>query len=240
MSSARDYLFVEGLLPDFLEAKKSQLKAEIWELDPGYLVRADESELCTDLVDEYRLDAPVINRADIYALEPAEAEVDVTHDMRYAVFRGSATVKGAEVEVVVPFDGEGDLLRLAPQPFLTVFPRGGVDGQEIHLTYLTADGDPAVIKQLYQSDIGLTDQLLAASRAQVDTYNAVLPGLIKTEIGVRKSQLSGNAQLAAGLGIPIRRRADPAETFSLPPDPQEGEDPAAGGSHRALPPRACA
>ena len=105
----RAHLFIDAELRPALEASKQRIRREIQGLERDYVLGVSKADLCNHLIDKYSAEAPIIRRDEIYALDPTEADVDVSHDRRRSAFHGPAIIKGTRITYVVPFDGEGEL-----------------------------------------------------------------------------------------------------------------------------------
>lgn len=213
-----DYLFAKQDLRSVLESAKGQVKETVQGYDRDYLLNVSESDLVDHLISEFTIEPPQLKRDSIYVKDQSEADIDVSQDPMRAVFDRSRPVyiKGVSVTVAVPFDGEGKLFEFAPSTFTTVLPRGRVEGQELLLTYKTAEREPATLKQRYEGDLSNIESYLGWVRSQVSEYNIALPEFVKNVILARKQRLLADADLVSALGIPIKRREGEPGTYAPP------------------------
>ena len=212
-----DYLFGNGDLYAVLEHQKGQVKAKVQELKPDYLLNVNEQELAASIVSEMTLAVPVIREDEIHIAVHEEAQVDVSHDQMRAIYgRGPFYVTGNKTVIAVPFDGDAAFFKIKPSTYNFNPPRGRIEGEEIHLTYIKADQDAEALRQEYQRDVNNIKQYLQWHHDSVNAHNAQLPALVQIEIANRKKTLIGNSQMVASLGLPIKKRAGVATTYAVP------------------------
>ncbi|RLB02440.1 MAG: hypothetical protein DRG59_12690, partial [Deltaproteobacteria bacterium] len=137
-----DLLFIgKGNLRDFFEHRKLELKREVEKLDSNYILTISEEDFCQYLITKYSLRPPEIHEDKIYVYDQKEVVVDVSKDPMRAIFDRSKPfyIKGVQVTVAVPFEGDGELFQYKPSRSTRRPPCGKIRGQEIHLIYKTVN-----------------------------------------------------------------------------------------------------
>ena len=127
------YLFANGDLQDWLRARLGEARKAVQGIPPDTIVSVPEPDLMRELVDRYSVNPPRLNLGQPYSPGTRDIKVDISGDPYGAIRNRSRPfyVPGTRVEVRVPFDRDAELFRLRPSTFITVFSRGGVEGQEL-------------------------------------------------------------------------------------------------------------
>jgi hypothetical protein len=214
-----DFLFHrEGELRDFLEERKQALKKEIDSYDPNYILNVSEEDLCQSLTAKHVLEAPTIHEDKIYVYDTKEIDVDVSRDPRRMIIieRGPVYVKGTQITIAVPFDGDGELFQYKTSTFTYAPPRGEIVGQEIHLIYETVEHNQEELKQTYGQELNEIKRYLEWVKGDVQSFNNSLESFIKQNVTRRKKRLLDDQGLASSLGIPVKRRDSLPQTYAIP------------------------
>lgn len=214
-----DYLFAQYNLTEFIDTLKQEVAEKVNKRNKGYLLTISETDLCEDLVSRYRLYVPVLQPDKMYALEPEDVKVDVSHEpWRVIIDRTKPFyVSGTTITIVVPFDGEQQLFDYGPSTFSTRVPRGEIVDQELHLVYTITDHDAESLQRAIDEDLGAIEAYLQWMRKDVESYNDRLPQLVQKAVQRRKEKLLADEGLVSCLRIPVRRRSESSLTF-MPPE----------------------
>jgi hypothetical protein len=212
-------LFHNVSVLDVLPDQERQIKTRIQSLAPDYVLNASEADLVTSLVDEFTLDVPVLDEAGIH-IDYGEHRVDVSHDpTRFIADRSRPFyLSGTRVTFIVPFTGDANLFAVQPQGFS--YSLGGskaeVAKSELRVTYASANLNAAGAKREFENELKEIKQNLGNLKTAIDRHNAGLEQLIRTQIQQRKNKLLADANLAATIGFPIKRRYGAATTYAVP------------------------
>jgi len=210
-----ELLFISGSLTDALQTRSAQAEHEIDNWAPEALLNTPDSDVMDYLIGKYEVTCPVLHR-DQLEQEP------VSEELRSA--RGQFSGRPVEqrltkIVVVVPFDGAPEVFRLQPSHFTLNPPRAQVNTEgELRLTWL---GDPAAgrnsaaIRQHFDGLLDSIEQYLRSACADIEGHNTRLRTQISQRLAQRKYRLQADRQLAADLGIPVRRRPD-AANYAVP------------------------
>ena len=134
-----------------IQAQTEALKKRVQSISPNTILNASEMDLVQALVEEFRLNVPVIKDADIYIAHSSETKVDVSRDPMRLIFDPSRPfyVAGTQTVIAVPFDGDPEFFRCRPQSYSLSLPRAEIRKDEILLTYVRTDQNGQAIKQEY-------------------------------------------------------------------------------------------
>lgn len=213
-----DYLFRGPDMFSVVEHQKRQVTKAVQELESNYLLNASEDDLVNALVDEYRLDVPLIKDEEIHVADHGEAKVDVSRDPNRFIHDRSRPfhIPGSKTTIAVPFEGDAEFFRISPNTFTTTLPIGEIVGSEVRLSYTTANQDGEAIKREYQSTVREIKQNLDWQRQTAEPFNNQLEGFVREEVSKRKGRILANAGMVASLGLPIKRREGAPSTYAVP------------------------
>lgn len=212
-------LFNRVSIFDILADQKQQIKQKIQSLEQNYVLNTSEDDLVTWIVGEFSLDVPVIDEPGIH-VDYGEKQIDVSRDpMRVFIDRERAFyVPGTQVTFIVPFTGDAAFFDVQPQNF--TYSSGGsrasVVKSEVHFTYTSANLDGERVKREFQNELQLFKQNLQNLKAAADRQNGELQQQVREQVRQRKEKLLRDAQMAASIGFPIKRRDGVPTTYAVP------------------------
>ncbi|RMF92142.1 MAG: hypothetical protein D6734_12940, partial [Candidatus Schekmanbacteria bacterium] len=186
--------------------------------DSNYILNVSEEDFCQYLVSKYSLKPPKIYEDKIYVYSKKEVDIDVSRDPRRAIFDRNRQfyVKGVQIIIAVPFEGDGELFQYQPSTFTSNPPRGKVIGEEIHLIYEMVEHNAERLKQEYQRELNKIKRYLEWIKRDVESFNSSLEPFVRQFVSQRKKKLLNDIDLISSLGIPIKRRKDMPETYTIP------------------------
>jgi len=210
--------FRKGDLRDFLEHRKLELKKEVEGLDSNYILNVSEEDFCQYLISKYFLASPKIYEDKIYVYNSKEVDIDVSKEPMRIIFDGSRPfyVKGVQITIAVPFEGNSELFQYKPSAFTLNPPRGEIVGQEIHLIYQMVEHDAEKLKRTYKQDLEKIKRYLEWVDHDVSNFNKELKSFVRQIVSQRKKKLLNDISLVSSLGIPIKRREDIPNTYTIP------------------------
>ena len=194
------------------------MQAEIDNYDPNRLLNTSVEDLCAYFEETYRVDGPQL-REDEAVADYGEARVDISRDSDRAVIDRSRPVHTAGLRVTyeIPFEGNGDLfLCQANTRSMAGPPSAHVDGQSLILEHVTASPDPQAIKASLGRELGTIRTHLGWVNADISAFNSSLRETARARINERRARLLRDQGVAAALGIPLKRRDNVPQTFSVP------------------------
>jgi hypothetical protein len=210
-------LFVTHDLDHSIRLTMQSMRKEVEELNENRLLNTPAEDLKVYLVEKYRI-TPVTLLRDQWYADHQDVPVDVRHDpLRWIDDRSRpAMVAGERVEVRIPFEGESELLYAKANSYSMSPPRAIVEKNEIVLRYDTPADQPRNIREAVDHTIREIEQHLGWQRSMIDAHNQSLFAAAELAVRQRRERLLAQSQRAEALGIPIRRRADAPQTYTLP------------------------
>jgi hypothetical protein len=150
---SQELLFSKYSVFGVIQSHTEALKKKIQGIDPAVLLNASEQDLVDALLDEFRLNVPIIRDADLYIAHSGETQVDVSRDPMRLMLDPSRPfyIAGNKIVIAVPFDGDPEFFRIQPQNYALNPPRGEIVNNEIHLTYVSTNQKAEAIKQQYEA-----------------------------------------------------------------------------------------
>ena len=203
-----------GIVQNQPEAVKKRIQA----IPAATLLNASEHDLVEALIEEFRLNVPVIDDEGIYIVESGEAQVDVSRDpMRMIYDRSEAFyVPGNKTVIAVPFKGDVEFFRVQPNSYSLSPPRATIGKSELLLTYVRTDQNAEAIKRGYQGTVNSIKQYLRSLSESAAQFNGQLENLITSQLKTRKDRLLADAGMTAAIGLPMKKRAGAPDTYSVP------------------------
>jgi hypothetical protein len=215
-----ELLFSRGDIFSVIQGHTEALKKKVQSIPANTLLNASEQDLVQAVVEEFRLNVPVINDDEIYIAQAGETQVDMSRDPNRRFFynnpSGPIYVPGHKTVIAVPFQGDAGFFKIRPQTFSTNPPRGDITGTEILLTYVRTDQNAEVIKQEYQRTVSAIKQHLGSLSGSAAQFNAQLETLVTSQLKERKNILLADAGMTAAIGLPLKKREGIPLTYSVP------------------------
>ena len=196
-------LFSEARLADVLRQTEQAMLRDVRSWDPDQLLVQSESEVVAHLVEKHTARCPVLRHGDIYADEPVDTSQQVeTYSGNYV------EVPATRLKVHVPYDGERRIFGLRPDTWNSCPPQADVTDTDLLFTFEERNLASDVVRVRLDSALEAVERHLGWSREAIDTYNRSLPDAVTTAVRARKEKLLRDRNMAASLGIPVRRRHD--------------------------------
>jgi hypothetical protein len=204
---------------DVLANQKHQVKQKIESLEQNYVLNASEDDLVAWIVDEVSLDVPALDEPGIH-VDYAEKLIDVSRDPMRVFINPEKEfyVPGTQITFIVPFTGDASFFDVQPQHFTysSAGSRASVVQGEVHFAYAGANLDGERIKREFQNELQLLKQNLQNLKASADGQRSELPQQVREQVRQRKEKLLRDAQMAASIGFPVRRRNGVPATYAVP------------------------
>jgi hypothetical protein len=152
--SSQEYLFSKHDIFTVIENQKAGLKKRIQEIPSSKILNASEHDLVQALIEEFRLDVPVIKDEEIAIEHWGETQVDVSGDPMRTIDRpGPFYVAGTEAIIAVPFTGEAEFFRARPQKWGSSPPPAEIRSNKLLLRYVRTDHNAEEVKREYQQAV---------------------------------------------------------------------------------------
>jgi len=215
---SEELLFNTYEIFSIVQGHTESLKKRVQSIAANTLLNASEQDLAQALVEEFRLNVPVIKDEEIYIAHAGETQVDVSGDPMRGIFDRSQPfyVPGNKTVIAVPFEGDAEFFRIQPQSYTLNPPRGQITKTEILLTYIRTDQNAGAIKQDYQRTVSSIKQYLTSLSESAAQFNGQLEGLVTSQLKARKDRLLADAGMTAAIGLPLKKREGIPLTYSVP------------------------
>lgn len=212
-------LFGAGELRAVLEVRTHRMVQEIETLDPNRLQSASTEELTQYFFQKHRFEPVKVRRADaVLDNPPEEVTMDARHVPNPAYGRPDVRLPGVKYVLLVPFDGEPELLRYQPSTYEPGgTPSGFVQAGQLVLSAIHRTTDPPeAVKGGF--DRQLEDVIRHAEWANNDAtaWLGPLRQMAWERIEARKQRLGATQDVASRMGFRLRERADVPKTFAAP------------------------
>jgi hypothetical protein len=215
---SQELLFNKYRIFEALQRQTEAVKRKVQSIPANTLLNASEQDLVKGLLEEFRLNVPVIKDDEIYIADSTETQIDVSRDPTRMILdrSGPFYVPGNKTLIAVPFEGDSEFFGIQPQTYTLNPPRAEVTNTEILLTYVRTDQNAEAIKQEYLRTVASMKQYLASLAQSATQFNNQLEGLVTSDLKVRKNRLLADAGMTAAIGLPMKKREGMPITYSVP------------------------
>jgi hypothetical protein len=214
-------LFSDYELRKHFASRRRAADEAVQRLDPDALLGTPTEDLATSLAEEYGV-RPLrlhVDRREQLKVEETHVTAptsrsdhgllfhDPPFDSRYGSVGRPRLIPAARVSVAVPFDGDPRLFQMrATTCSVGVLPRVHVDGNDLVLTYTSANPTPEHVKDVLDRELGLVQMNVEWINQDIAQFSSGFPGLVRAMVEERKARLLRDRGLEGALGIPVRRR----------------------------------
>jgi hypothetical protein len=201
-------LFYRANIFDVLASRHAVLEDDFKRLPETAL---SDDQLPEKLANKYGLAVPILDDANKHATT-REVDVDVSRDPMRVIFDPSRPVyvRGTEITIHIPFQGDPSLFDVRPQNFNLNPPRGEFDEHELRMIYTIIE--PKDISPEIERRITEVKQHLDWLRPSAVQLKSQLQQLVQALVAERNKRIKANEQLIKNLGIPIRQATPAAST----------------------------
>src|SRR5579859_4074113 len=114
-----ELLFNKYDILSVVRAHEESLKKRVQSIPANTVLNASEQDLVLAVVQEFRLNIPIITDAQIYIAHSGETQVDVSGDPMRGIFNRSRPfyIPGNKTVIAVPFEGDSEFFRIQPQSY---------------------------------------------------------------------------------------------------------------------------
>jgi hypothetical protein len=207
-----DLLFNSGYLHAFLDYKRRQLDEEVLGFQRDYLLNASEEDLCTYLINKYKLETISVNVDKKEIVETRPIMVQRTS----AWGDGQYHAQGQLIVLAVPFEGDPELFKYLPSSCLMRGVSARVEANELVLQYEVVDEDSSRVDSQLGQDMSAITQNSSAVTRDVSAYNQELLSRVPNAVAARKRTLLSQMNFVDSLKIPVRRRDGAPQTYAVP------------------------
>ena len=213
----RGYLFSDLDLRGVIDHQREQIAKEVEGLESNRLLNTSEEDLIRYFVEKYTLEAPVLLRDEMTA-DQRETQVDARHHGNRWIRDTSRPfyIPGQQIDIEIPFTGEGDLFKARASTYSSAPPRGRIAGQILVLSFEIPHDMDQDIRPALDRELTEIEKYLGWARNDVAGYNNGVHAVAETAIQKRKERLLANQGRVAALGIPLKVRPNAPQTYAAP------------------------
>lgn len=212
-----DVLFSKYDSHAILNNQDNAINHEVDNFGSDRMLKTSPEDLSEYISGKFTIDVPVLHENEIVA-DQKEIEIDVRHDQnRYISDRSQpACIKGTEISLTIPYDGDEQLLFCRPSTFSYSPPQAFVEKNQIILvTKIPFDKTNDNIRSGFDSTIGQIKSNLDILRTDFTPFNESLKEKAKTLINSRRDKLLKDQGLVSSLGFPLKKRDDVPKTYVI-------------------------
>lgn len=215
---SQELLFNKYQIFDVVRSRTEAVKQRIQSLPANTLLNASKQDLVQALIEEFRLNVPVIKDEDIHIAHSGETRVDVSRNPMRMIYDHSEPfyVPGNKTVIAVPFEGDAEFFQIQPQTYTLNPPRAEIERNQILLTYVTTDQNAEAIKSGYQGTVKSIKEYLRSLSESAAQFNNQLESLITSSLKTRKDRLLADAGMTAAIGLPMKKREGIPTTYAVP------------------------
>lgn len=190
---------------------------EISSIDGDRLLNTSTDDLCNYFEQKFCIDVPSLREGDIVAGQN-EVNIDVSQDHMRAIFDRSKPffIKGTEIEITIPFDGDAEAFNIQPSTNKDNKPRAEVRGQDLIIRIRDRDLTLESVQKKIRSTISEVNSYLHNLRKDVSGWNNRIKNNARQQIESRKKKLLSDRSLVGSLGFPLKMRDDSSMTYTAP------------------------
>ncbi len=213
----RGYLFSDLDLRAVIDHQREQIAKEVEGFESSRLLNTSEEDLIRYFAEKYTLEAPVLLR-DAMTADQRETQIDARHHGNRWISGTSRPfyIPGQQIDIEIPFNGEGDLFKARASTYTSAPPRGQIVGQSLVLSFEVPHDMDQDIRPALDRDLAEIEKHLGWISRDVAGYNNGIRAVAEKAIQKRKQRLFANQGRVAALGIPLKVRADAPQTYVAP------------------------
>lgn len=200
-----DVLFSGPSCLDHIEHTKQQLQAEISRMPDDKLLNTNPDDLIGYLLEKYGIDIPVLDEAGM-SLDYKDATQE-RHDV-FVHHRGERIrVKGLQITITLPFNGDAGFFGIRPSTFHHSPPRAEIRNNHLIGHFFAADGESETsTKGRIDGWVNDIKQFLSWLQQSYSQFSASLQPSIQSMVTERRQRLLAQAKMAESLGIRLSVR----------------------------------
>jgi hypothetical protein len=205
-----DYLFCQVEWYPLAESQKAKMLQEIRNLPEHQVLNTPIDDLAAHLEQKYIINVPVIDETGIH-VDSHDTQLD-----RVDIFGDRFTASGTQIDVIVPFTGNGEAFTIRPTTASLNPPRAVVRGQQLHLNITGVELNADQVRGQIRSALGEIKTHLDCLRSNAAALNNELAPLARAHVEQRRQKFLADRNLVASLGFPLKQRDDAPRTYRAP------------------------
>lgn len=215
--NSRSRIFSSGSISDKFASALDSIKRTVESETEDYILNVNETEYVNHLANQYSMDLPDIRFDDVYA-DSYEEEIPAEYFPRFFHVYEGKKYKKEIIQFIIPVEGNPDLLSNCPASSISLGGGGNfhIKGNTIVAEFINFNNDPKKIKQDYDNEVKGVHRNYETLRNDIQNFNDSLASNISSFLSQRKQKLLAKNNLMSSLGVPLKKKTNTSETFSIP------------------------
>jgi hypothetical protein len=209
----------KGSIRGYFSPIVRSLDSEIESTTENYILTVSEEQYSDYLINKYSVEQPTIHFEEVYA-DSYEKEIAAEdYPSRFDVYRGEK-YKRTVIQFFVPVSGNIEVLKYFPG--LNTITLGGgstyfeVENNGLKLEVVDYYNDPIKVKQTFDENVTNSLRKYTDLLADIKQFNKEISSHIVDKIRERKSKFLKKNDFMSALGVPLKKKSDASQTFSVP------------------------
>lgn len=202
-------------LGDKLRGQNQLLLEKIEGETDNYILNANVEEYIGYIVDSFFIEKTVIHFEQMYVTSKEKLIKAEYFPFDFNVKPGKSYKKNTVI-YHIPFEGIPDIFIYTPSTKILWTTLVGISDTEIIFEIVNFHDDSEQINQEADSIISKIKKQFENITEEIDQHNGSIEKKAREAFESRKNQILKNNDLLASLNVPIRKRQDTPETFSVP------------------------
>jgi len=204
---------------DYIDAMDKQAFDRLGRMGNDEILSRSVEEWIADFIEKFA-------SADIPVIYPDQvSHSTVTGEVaQYAVpnanYGNVPKVQGLIHQFHLPFTGNRNFFFYEPEGWIELFPRAEVLADELRISIGGAWYTPQVLEDIVDKQVAIIGKRLDRFRKDAERYKQDFPGRLRPRLEEKRNKAEGEAQTAAGLKYPLKKRDDAPQTYRLPATPK--------------------
>ncbi|UKT65461.1 hypothetical protein [Pedobacter mucosus] len=210
-------IFSKGRISEIFEKAFDSIKSLIEGETENYILNANENEYADHIESKYKLQIPEIHFDQVSA-DSYETDIPAEYfPQSFNVFEGKKYKKEV-IQYFIPCSGDINLLAYGPANTFSIGGGGDfeIKGDAIVAEFINFSNNAEEINRNYQSELNGIHSNYNYLRIELGNFNSNLKNYILSVFDQRKEKLLNKNSLLSSLGVPLRKKANAPETFSVP------------------------
>jgi hypothetical protein len=188
---------------------------ELDSLNGNRLLNTSSEDLKDYFYKQYMYFVPVL-LMDLITVDYNEVDIDIRNDPQYFSNLGANYIKGTEIIVSIPFEGEKTCFEVQPTHFTSCPPIGAIENNNLLLSVKGIKLNKENVKSQIDRNIKDVNEYLSFLEVDFTKFNTQLKTLIHEKIQQKKQKLLDDQDLVASLGFNLKQNANMPKTFIAP------------------------
>jgi hypothetical protein len=203
-----EYLFRTRDGYQFFKEKKEGITAEI---DTLSKIELDSSDDSLKIILKAKHVLRLIEFVEPYRIDKGEIQINISNDHRFAAYffrddeeEGPVYKKGRRIEVHLPFSCDGELFKVHPSTFTTVFPRAEIRGAELifDCDFFSDVDTPEQVNKKINEEIDLIKMYSNWLNGDISNFNSSIDSIIDDGLLKRREKLSRDEAFLKQIHVP--------------------------------------